>query len=451
MHEGDMPRLRKVILRSLLCLSIILVGVAVKVILTVLREPPKQAVISEMRLSVEVVPAHPEDVPVTISGYGEARALNVVSITPKVAGEIVTLHPRLETGEVIPSGDLLFRIDQRDYRAAVAQAQAQVDRLTNAIALLTKQFQIDTGRLETARRTRDLALEEFNRDKKLYEEEDVGSETTVNYSEINYRKALDVFEQADEGITLYPMRIKEAEIGLEAAKAALEMATLSLERTEAYAPFNARVKHVQLETGQAVAPGMPVLTLADDSMLELSVPLDSNDARTWLPFKSGPSVPAIADANWFGELEPVACKIRWTEDPEKHIWCGVLNRVERFDQMTRTVSVAVRVDNETGTTDEQGLPLVEGMFCQVDISGRAMQQVYRLPRWSVSFEGIVNVAEGNRLQRRQVEVLRNEGDDVYVSGGLNPDDLIILTRLVNPLPGTFVDFTPPTPKPVSGP
>lgn len=451
MHEGDMPRLRKVILRSLLCLLFILFGVAVKIVLTVLREPPKQAAISEMRLSVEVTPARPEDVPVTISGYGEARALNVVSVTPKVAGKIVELHPRLETGEVIPAGELLYRIDQRDYRAAVAQAQAQVDRLTNAISLLNKQYQIDTGRLETARRTRDLALQEFERDKKLYEEEDVGSETIVNYSEINYRKAQDVFEQADEGITLYPMRIKEAEIGLEAAKAALEMATLSLERTEEYAPFNARVKQVQLEVGQAVAPGMPVLTLADDSVLELSVPLDSNDARAWLPFKSAPSLPAIADANWFGELEPAPCNIRWTEDPEGHVWCGVLNRVERFDQMTRTVSVAVRVDKETGSPDARGLPLVEGMFCQVDISGRVMQQVYRLPRWSVSFEGIVNIVEDNRLQRRQVEILRNEGDETFVRGGLNPGDLIIVTRLVNPLPGTIVDYTASAPQADSAP
>ena len=442
MSQGDMPRLRTYILRALVSLLLISVGVGVKIALTLLREPPKQAEVSEMRLRVEVQPASLEDVPVSIMGYGEARALNVVAVTPKVAGEIIALHPRLEVGEVIPAGELLFRIDQRDYQAAVAQAQAQVDRLANMTVLLRKQFEIDTGRLETARRTRDLALEEFDRDKKLYEEDDVGSETTVNLGEINYRKAQDVFDQADEGIKLYPLRIKEAELGLEAARAALELAKLSLERTEVFCPFVARIKQVQLELGQAVAPGMPVLTLADDSILEISVPLDSDDAREWLPLK--PTLTgASEDVNWFGGVEEVPCTIRWTEDPEGHAWCGVLNRVERFDQMTRTLSVAVRVEPQAGGVDEKGLPLVEGMFCQVEIAGRSMRQVCRLPRWAVSFEGVVNVVEEHRLQRRQVEVLRNEGEDTFVSGGLKTGDLVILTRLVNPLPGTWVEYEEP--------
>ena len=64
------------------------------------------------------------------------------------------------------------------------------------------------------------------------------------------------------------MRIQEAEIGLEAAKAALEMASLSLERTEEFAPFNARIQHKQIELGQAVAPGLVVLLLANDTVLE---------------------------------------------------------------------------------------------------------------------------------------------------------------------------------------
>ncbi|MBP8130267.1 MAG: biotin/lipoyl-binding protein [Candidatus Hydrogenedentes bacterium] len=449
MATGKARRPHRLVLRVVLCSFFILAGVGIKLFLDTLREPPQVAQIVEPRLRVEVARVEPEDVRVEITGYGEVRALDVVTITSKVAGEILEVYPRLEVGEVIPEGELLFRIDSRDYQAARAQAQAQVDRLNNMITLLRQQFEIDTGRLETYRRTRDIALEEFERDRRLYEEEDVGSGSLVNLSEINYRKAQDAFEQVDEAVTLYPLRIREAEHGLEAAKAALELAELSLGRTEVRAPFTARIKQVQIEAGQNVAPGVPALVLANDSVLEISVPLDSRDARTWLLFRDA-AADVAEPANWFGALEPVSCQVIWTEDPGNHVWTGALDRVERFDPMTRTLTVAVRIDSATHPAEGDGLPLVEGMFCQVTIPGKTMRQVYRLPRWAVSFEGEVYVAEGDLLQRRAVMVLRSQGEEAFVSEGLQPGDLVIVTRLLNPLPGMRVDIAAPAPEASTG-
>ncbi|HNR31895.1 MAG TPA: biotin/lipoyl-binding protein [Candidatus Hydrogenedentes bacterium] len=442
MTKGDIRRRRRLVLRVLLCSFFLLMGVSIKFALGALREPPRPAEIREPHLRVEVARIQPEDVQVEIAGYGEARALDVVTISPKVAGEIIDVHARLEVGEVVAEGDLLFRIDSRDYEAARAQAQAQVDRITSMLTLLRQQFEIDRERLETYRRTRDIALEEFERDKRLYEEEDVGSQSIVNLSEINYRKALDAFEQVDQAITLYPLRIREAEHGLEAATAALELAQLSFERTEVRAPFTGRVKQVQLKVGQNVAPGAPVLTLANDTVLEISVPLDSRDARSWLMFQD--PAPASGDtANWFGALEPVSCRIRWTEDPDDHVWTGVLDRVERFDPMTRTVSVAVRVAADTRRAEGDGLPLVEGMFCEVAIPGNTLRQVYRLPRWAVTFSGHAYVAENGLLRRRDVVVARNQGEEALVSEGLRPGELVIVTRLLNPIPGMRLEYEAP--------
>src|SRR5690606_38327675 len=135
-------------------------------------------------------------------------------------------------------------------------------------------------------------------------------------------------DQMSQAIDLYPIRIKEAESGLDAARAMLELATVNLERTEVRAPFEARVKSVNVEAGQFLSPGAPVLSLADDSTLELSVPLDSQDARKWLRFTQASDARTSADLAWFGELEPVTCKIQWTEAPDGQYWEGRLHRVE---------------------------------------------------------------------------------------------------------------------------
>lgn len=431
---------RKFFTRIILCTIILLAGIGIWMLLRALKEPPAPADIPPPKIKVEVQPVCPETVPVTISGYGEVKAIDSVALTPKVAGEVTYVHPNLEVGNVIPAGELLYRVDQRDYLAAQKQAKAQVERLELTIQLLKRQLEQSKTRMETARRTRDIALEEFNRDVELLKKKDVGSQSMVNMTEINYQKAHDVFEQVEQAIELFPMRIQEAEIGLEAAKAALEMASLSLERTEEFAPFNARIQHKQIELGQAVAPGLVVLLLANDAALEMSVPIDSRDARLWLPFatpeQAGPP-------NWFRDLTPVECTVKWTEDPEDCQWTGVLHRVERFDPMTRTVTVVIHIENNSNNVPESGLPLVEGMYCSVEIPGKPIPNVYRLPRWTVSFDGFTYIAEGDRLSRGAVNAVRTQGEQTYVDEGLSPGELVVVTRLVDPLPGILLEYDMP--------
>jgi hypothetical protein len=90
---------------------------------------------------------------------------------------------------------------------------------------------------------------------------------------------------------------------------------------------------------------------------------------------------------------------------------------------------------------KQILPLVEGMFCTVDIPGWTMRDVYRLPRQAVSFENKVYLVNANnRLETADVRVERIEGDYVYIGQGLNPGDTVILTRLIDPLENTLLEI-----------
>ncbi|HEO72092.1 MAG TPA: HlyD family efflux transporter periplasmic adaptor subunit [Candidatus Hydrogenedentes bacterium] len=429
------------------CVVFLGIGLLAKAGLEALRKEPAQLAPSEPRLEVNVIEATPEDVPVLIRGYGDVRAVDVLHLTPKVAGEVIEIHPRLDMGEVIPEGELLFRIDPTDYELAKAQADAQVQRLETTIALLKEQYATDKGRVNTYRRTMELAQKEFERDQKLYQDDQIGSDSMLSLAEINYNKARDAFDQVHQAIELYPMRIREAESGLAAAQAQKRLAEVSIERTEIRAPFNARIKLVQVVLGQNVAPGAPVAVLANDAALEISVSLDSRDAAAWLLFEDGAAeCPEALDnaTAWFENLKPVSCRITWTDAAHKHHWVGTLARVERFDQMTRTVSVAVRVQGENARSPEGGLPLVEGMFCEVAIPGQTMEGVFRLPRWAVTFEDEAFVAVDDdqgrpRLEKRSVVVARRQGEEVFVSDGLRPGDHVLVTRLANPVPGLLLE------------
>jgi len=239
-------------------------------------------------------------------------------------------------------------------------------------------------------------------------------------------------------LELSPIQIREAENSLASTRAKLTTTKSRLERCEIKAPFDGRVKEVSLEKGQYVAPGAHVITLANDAILEIQVPLDSQDASKWLRFSNEQSLKRTA---WFNGLEKVGCKIYWTESSNDHSWEGTLHRVVRFDQQTRTLTVAIRIEaqNAVSTIDHR-LPLVEGMFCSIEIPGRTLRNVFVLPRWSVSFENSVYLSVNNRLKTVPVEVARIEGERAFVSAGLSPGDEVIITRLVDPLENSLLEI-----------
>lgn len=371
------------------CAIVLALGVGAFVVLPTFKVEPTQAEPEEQAVFVDARRVTPEDVQVIITGYGSVRPRDVVSIAPEVSGRVVEVHPRLEVGEIIPKGETLFAIDSRTYEARAATAEASVEQLKNTVRLLKTQFDNDRARLKTLQRTSDLAKAEHERLKTLFEQDEVGTRSGVEQAEQAYNAARDAMDQMTKLLETYPLQIKEAESRLAAAQAQHDESALNVERTVVKAPFDARIKSQSIREGQYVSPGGPVLTLADDSLLEISVPLNSAEARHWLRFNGTPSSGGKA---WFSGLEKVDCEVRWTED-QSQSWVARLDRVERFDADSRTLYVAVQVAGGNAlSVDAQSLPLVEGMFCQADIPGKILKSVYRVPRPAVSFEGTVYVA-----------------------------------------------------------
>lgn len=430
---------KAILLRMTICAGILLIGILGWMALASMKQPPLESQKKERPLRVEVLNVTRKDVPVFITGYGEVKSLNVVTIAPEVSGKIIGVNARLETGEVIPKGEILFEVDPVVYQATFRESRATVNQWKNTIRRLKNQYKIDIERLKTIERNRDLAKAEYERIRQLFISENIGTRSGMEQAEQALNSAADKADQMAQTVLLYPIQIKEAESSLAAAKARLDIARINIERCTVTAPFDGRVKSVTLESGQYVSPGQNVLTLADDSILEIHVPLDSRDARKWLLFDDQPANQQTA---WFSNLQNVTCEISWTEASNGAAWNGTLHRVVKFDRQTRTLTVAIRVDPENGTRNGPStLPLVEGMFCSVKIPGKKLHQVIRLPRQAVSFNNTVFTAVGDRLKTVPVIPARVEGDYLYISGGLKENEMVIVTRLVDPLENSLLEIT----------
>lgn len=71
---------------------------------------------------VTAVAAERKDVPVYVNAQGTVNAFNTVTVSPQVAGELLSVNFR--EGQAVKKGDLLAQIDPRSFQAAYDQAVA---------------------------------------------------------------------------------------------------------------------------------------------------------------------------------------------------------------------------------------------------------------------------------------------------------------------------------------
>ena len=430
------PSFFAISIRCLMCGIFLTGGIVAMSALASMKSPPAETRPLECPLRIETLVAEPESVRIHMKGYGTIRTLNQIKIASEVSGHVVAIHPRLEKGEIIEKEAVLFKIDQRIYQAAYREALATVNQLDSRVDRLKQEYALSRKRLKTLERNRDLGKGAFERIQTLFNSHQIGTRSELDRAEQEYNAAADICDQMARDLTVFPFQIREAENDLLAARARMETALVDLDRCIVRAPYVCRVKDVALEQYQHVDPGQEVLTLADDSILEIQVPLDTREAGPWLQFNGHKK----SEYNgWFDELKDVPCTVRWIEDKKNLYREGILHRVVKFEETTRTITVAVRIVNSVESMASGQLPLVEGMFCEVTIPGRVLTNVVRLPAHAVSFENTAFVSVDNRLKTVPVTVAWAEEELVYISSGLNPGDRVITTRLIDPLENALLD------------
>jgi RND family efflux transporter MFP subunit len=381
-----------VLLRIILCLLILAGGFIGMKKLKSMKKPPQHSEIKERVLPVQVMRTQAEKVPVIISGYGEIVSRTVVTLPAEVSGRIISAHKNLQVGAVIKKGEILYRINEQDYRLELETGQA---------------------RLKSLSRDLELARKEYNRLNGLYKKKNIGTQSSV--------------EQGERSVNAISSQIIPV-------KQSIALAKLHLSRCVIRSPFTGRISELHADADEYVTPGKNLLTLTDDSDLEMLVPLDSRDSAGWLRFQTNQQ-----GGSWFGQPKKTACTITWTENEAVQVKGG-LDRVVRFDPRTRSLVAAIRVR----ANSKSDFPLVQGMFCRVDIAGRSLDKVFALPQSAVSFEQTVYVVEENRLHTRQVKVARIQDGKALITDGLQAGEQVIITRLENPPENARVKINEPS-------
>ena len=122
-------------------------------------------------------------------------------------------------------------------------------------------------------------------------------------------------------------------------------------------------------------------------------------------------------------------------------WQGRLVRTEGvLDENSRVIYGVVQIPdpyNLEGETHQ--VPLRYGRFVQAQVEGRYAQGLMEVPTYALNPDSSVwIVPESRELEKRDVEVVRTQGNKSLISSGLESGDKVVLTQLKNALPGMKV-------------
>ena len=392
---------RRVLISLAMVVVILVMGASAAAWLISHKPEPESTVPIRPPLIVSAIRVEPRTIVEPILGFGTARSDRHARISTQVVGEIVELGQDVQEGAGVDKGQVLVRIDDREYQAQLKRArsaldsdQAQLEQLDKEETNLQRLIDIAEDELEIAER-------EYDRVRDLIER------SSANPREFDaalgdLQRARRILQTLENQKAVLPDRKAAQRATCELRRAEVALAELNVERCTILAPFDGRLNKVQAQIGERVAPGDPLCTLVDPMLIE--VPIE-------LPISVRGSLDVDAECELTIESLP---GVRWT---------GRIKRIAPVaSAATRSFKVFVEIDNR-----HQPQLLMPGAFVRAKIGGLTFENATVIPRGSIE-NGRVFVYSDGAAVPRDVTVVRHLLDQTIVKG-LEPGELVITSNL----------------------
>lgn len=314
----------------------------------------------------------------------KAHQINVPSqgmVTPKeqthlvaqVSGQIVSISDKFFKGAFVTKGTVLMKIDPSDYQASLVEAQANLAAARAAL------------QLEKAR----------------------GHVAQSEWEKINNAKPSE--------LGLRKPQLAQEVAKVRAAQAIVSKAQRNLERTSIRAPYDAIIGERKVSLGSVVNNGSSIGHLSATEVAQVRLPIADKD----LAYLTNDGLGAKVELQGNFNGQPTT-------------WLGRVVRNEGvIDSASRMHYLVVEVTNPYMAQK----PLRFGNYITARISGKLLEQVVIIPRHLVVDSKLATVSAQSTLHFESVITLREEGDNVLVTGDFSKANGYITSALTYPVEG----------------
>lgn len=350
---------------------------------------------------VGIIVVKPERVSLTTELSGRTVPQQIAEVRPQVSG--IILRRLFTEGSDVKAGQILYQIDAAAFEAAYASAKASQARVEASLVSL---------RL-TEERYRDLVKAK-------------------------------VVSQQDYDTASAALRQAEAELAV--AKAVVETARINLAYTTVKAPISGRIGRSLVTSGALVTASQATALATIQQLDPMYVDVTQSNAEM-LRLKQSLANGVLKKS----DSAPVKLLL---EDGSSYPLAGTL----KFSEST--------VDQSTGSVTFRALfpnpkqELLPGMFVRATLVEAVNENAVLIPQRGVTRTPkgdalVMIVGAEEKVEPRQITVVRTVGDSWLVSDGLKAGDRVILEGLQKARPGTPVKAVPfgsaPAAAPAGGP
>jgi RND family efflux transporter MFP subunit len=318
---------------------------------------------------------------------GNAEAVNQVKLVARVPGYLEQIH--FEDGALVKKGDLLFVIQQDQYKAQLQQAQAQLQAATVAR---------DHAKLEVGRYTALL------------------KQRATSQVEVDHW----VFELAT------------AEANIQGAQAQVALADLNLGYTEVRAPFDGQMGKHLIDIGNMVGGTAQTAVLAQITQLDPIYVVANISSQQALQIRTNLDQRRLT----LEQLHKVPIE-------------AALSDETGFPHKGTLEYVAPAIDAATGTLYLRGLvpnpdrTLLPGVFVKVRLPmGRVVKNALLVPQQALQEDQggryVLVVNSGNVIEKRYVQIGQVVGSAQEITSGLDRTDRVVVGELWRAAPGMTV-------------
>jgi len=407
-------------LKLLLPMLILLLAVGVYYSLVSSKTQRERPVLTEKVWQIEAIPAERRVLSPNVTLYGRVESPELLKAAAPGGGVVERVFVR--NGARVNRGDPLVVMDQRDFSAALLQAEADKRDIDNQIAELEVRYRSNQAALETELELMSIAEAEVGRLLKL-KQQDLSTDTALNSarSELAQRRLAVTARQLE--IDSYPARLSTLKARRDRAQAKLAEARLALERSQLSAPFDALISDVAVAAGDRVSVGEVLVSL---------FPLNSLEICAHLPASYIDSVQgAMADG--------------------ESLYARLLNRGDsgRFPLLRLAGEAEATGIDAYFDVDGGGAQFRPGELLALSLQLPAQANVFAIPYQAIYGNSRIYKIIDDRLQAVEVKSVgqtRNADGTVLVlvrSEQIEPGELIASTHLPNAVSGLKVERVEP--------
>jgi RND family efflux transporter MFP subunit len=379
-------------------------------------------------------------IPTYFEATGNLASDAQTDVAPAVGGKIVAVN--FDIGTFVTKGDVLVRLDDRDARIRLEQAEAQVDGQQKAVgqsvaALRQAQarlgvtdgetFNIETfSQVRSTRANLELAEKELTRSQRLFDSGDV-SKSSLDQRRSQRDALLGQLDEARSNAAVAVKAINSAEAAVATAKTAVATAQTQIDQarkaivdTVIYAPISGYISERVADPGEFISPNTPnskVATIVRTSPLRMKIDVPEQSIGK-VGVGQGISLQTSA----------------W---PDRNFAGTVVRMSPNLNVTARTLTIEAEVSNSDGL-------LKPGQFATVRITQSQPENAVMVPVAAIQTEGETNsifVIKDGAVHQKIVQLGLLENGMIQVKQGVSEGEVIATSNLNALSDGVFVRQT----------